>query len=182
MRSRVLTTLLLAMILAFAAYLRMTGQNWDDFSYSHPDERFLTALLLPAVGGANEYTNDDTNFPRQRLLVGDGEDRFSSAGEIAMGSDLRIAAVRDSFSSEVARWIAPDNQRIESEDNWAAVNALQTGQADIVVVNDSERHSRARVSGCWMCSIRDNCNRCAARTCIPKAMAAAAISMLAVRP
>ena len=145
MRSRVLTTLLLAMILAFAAYLRMTGQNWDDFSYSHPDERFLTALLLPAVGGANEYTSDDTNFPRQRLLVGDGEDRFSSAGEIAMGSDLRIAAVRDSFSSEVARWIAHNNRRIESEDNWAAVNALQTGQADIVVVSDREAFESAGV-------------------------------------
>ena len=142
MRSRALTTLLLTVIIAFAAFLRLTGQNWDDFSYSHPDERFLTALLLPAVGGANEYTNDESNFPRQRLLVRDGEDRLSSVEDVASDSGLRVAATRDSFSSEVARWIAPDHQRIEAEDNWIAVNALQSGQVDIVVLND-----RAAIDG-----------------------------------
>ena len=107
MKSRALTALLLTSILAFAALLRLTGQNWDDFSYSHPDERFLAVLLLPSVGGVNEYTNDESNFPRQRFLVRQGENRFASAHDIADDAGLRVGTVRDAFSAEVAQWIAP---------------------------------------------------------------------------
>ena len=145
MKSRALTALLLTLILAFAAVLRLTGQNWDDFSYSHPDERFLTALLLPAVGGANEYTNDETNFPRQLLLVREGDDRFSNAGDIASDPDLRVGAAQDSFSADVARWIAPEHQRVEAEDNRIAAVALQTGQIDVVVLSDREAINSAGV-------------------------------------
>ena len=136
MRPRALTTLLLTVIMAFAAVLRLTGQNWDDFSYSHPDERFLTALLLPAVGGTNEYTNDESNFPRQQLLVRNGEDRFSNLGDIVRDSDLRVATARDSFASEVASWIAPGNSHHAFEDNWNAISALQSSQVDVVVLSD----------------------------------------------
>lgn len=146
MRSRVVTTLLLTCILAFAAILRLTGQNWDDFSYSHPDERFLTALLLPAVGGGNEYTHDESNFPRQRLLVRQGDSRIYSADDIAYSADLRIGTVRDSFSADVAQWISSANPLVEFEDYWTAVDALQSSRIDIVIVGERDAVDSAGVS------------------------------------
>ncbi len=43
-RLDVLTGVLLVAILIFGAYLRFVGQNWDDFTHLHPDERFLTGV------------------------------------------------------------------------------------------------------------------------------------------
>ena len=43
--------LFLAAILAFGAYLRMVGRNWDESQSLHPDERFLT-MVTAAVGEA----------------------------------------------------------------------------------------------------------------------------------
>ncbi len=48
---------LLVVILLIAAYLRLTGTNWDEYTHLHPDERFLTmvesSLSLP--GSVAEY-------------------------------------------------------------------------------------------------------------------------------
>jgi YYY domain-containing protein len=50
---------LLVVILLLAAYLRLTGINWDEYTHLHPDERFLTmvesSLKLPSSVG--EYFN-----------------------------------------------------------------------------------------------------------------------------
>ena len=40
MAKNILATILLVFILLYAGMLRFTGQNWDDFTYTHPDERF----------------------------------------------------------------------------------------------------------------------------------------------
>jgi YYY domain-containing protein len=51
--------LLLVVILATGAYFRFLGQNWDDFTHLHPDERFLTGVVtsLTPVSGIGEYFN-----------------------------------------------------------------------------------------------------------------------------
>jgi hypothetical protein len=51
--------LLLILILLAGAYLRIVGTNWDDDSYNHPDERFLsmTTENLQPVSGIGEYFN-----------------------------------------------------------------------------------------------------------------------------
>ena len=69
MRNRALTTFLLAIILLYGGALRFAGQNWDDFSHTHPDELFLTLLVLPNIGGQNSFTDDADNFPEQQILV-----------------------------------------------------------------------------------------------------------------
>ena len=69
MVKNILATVLLIIILLYAGVVRFVGQNWDDFTYTHPDERFLTLNLLPQVGGRNEYTPSETRFPSQNILV-----------------------------------------------------------------------------------------------------------------
>ncbi len=55
----VLIGLLLVIILVSGAYFRFLGQNWDDFTHLHPDERFLTGVVtsLTPVSGPGEYFN-----------------------------------------------------------------------------------------------------------------------------
>ena len=146
MRIRLYSGALLAVILAFAAVLRLTGQNWDDFSYSHPDERFLTVLLLPAVGGNNEFTDDPNNFPSQRILVRHGEQAIRNAEDLRATADRLIGSVRHSFSSEVATWLAPSGQRIEFDNVWLAIEALQSRTVDVVVADIREAGESAGVT------------------------------------
>jgi YYY domain-containing protein len=54
-RSDVLVTALLACVLLLGAYFRFTGQNWDDFVHFHPDERFLTGLVVK-LGVVQSFT------------------------------------------------------------------------------------------------------------------------------
>ncbi|GAB4570702.1 MAG: hypothetical protein Kow0077_05430 [Anaerolineae bacterium] len=57
--SDVLVVALLAAIILSGAYFRFLGQNWDDFTHLHPDERFLTGVIssLSPVSGIGEYFN-----------------------------------------------------------------------------------------------------------------------------
>ncbi|WP_162909361.1 DUF2298 domain-containing protein [Aggregatilinea lenta] len=41
----VLRIVLLVAVLVLAAWLRLTDQNWDDYTHLHPDERFLTQVI-----------------------------------------------------------------------------------------------------------------------------------------
>jgi len=52
-----LTSLLLLLILAAGAYFRFSGLNWDEYSYMHPDERFLlmVAASLTPPQSVEEY-------------------------------------------------------------------------------------------------------------------------------
>ena len=48
--SDVLVGVLLAAVMLVGGYFRFVGQNWDDFTHLHPDERFLTGVAA-AMGG-----------------------------------------------------------------------------------------------------------------------------------
>ena len=131
MMKRFLTALLLAFILLFAGALRFTGQNWDDFSHTHPDERFLTLNLLPQVGGGNEYTADESRFPSQNIFIAAGGEPF----DIEYSAGRRIGAVRGTFSHKAANWLKNDPQIVDYEHEMMAVAALQAGDVDAVMVS-----------------------------------------------
>ena len=134
MRARTTTGLLLGLILAFGAVMRFTGQNWDDFSHSHPDERFLTELLLPQIGGHNTFTGDERSFPAQEVFVASETSEVSSWSEIRERGDIRLAALRGSFSAEAASWLV-DSQRLRLHDDLRQIEAaLFSGEADALVV------------------------------------------------
>ncbi|MCE7948102.1 MAG: hypothetical protein DYG88_11805 [Chloroflexi bacterium CFX4] len=50
--------LLVVIIFAVGAYFRFVGQNWDDFTHLHPDERFLTQVA-ENINGRLNLTNPD---------------------------------------------------------------------------------------------------------------------------
>ncbi len=50
-RNTVLTGALLLLLLLAGGALRYTGLNWDDFTFLHPDERFLTDVVSSIGGG-----------------------------------------------------------------------------------------------------------------------------------
>lgn len=59
----VLVSVLLVLILLVGAYFRFIGQNWDDYTHLHPDERFLTDVTsrLAPVAGIGEYFDTATS-------------------------------------------------------------------------------------------------------------------------
>ncbi len=57
-RDNVIVGILLIVVLAFGAYFRFTGQNWDDYTHLHPDERFLTTVT-EAIGGPLKQPHPD---------------------------------------------------------------------------------------------------------------------------
>ncbi len=136
MRAKTITALSLGIILIFAGILRITGQNWDDFSYTHPDERFLSILLLPNIGGGNEYTNDEINFPRQSMLARSDSQVQQDLDDLSALVGMRIGAARDTFSAQVASWLGRDNRVIPFDETAQALAALRASQLDLVIVDD----------------------------------------------
>jgi YYY domain-containing protein len=55
--------LLLIVVLLLGAYLRITGWDWDDINYLHPDERFLAMVEsgIKPVEKAGDYFNTETS-------------------------------------------------------------------------------------------------------------------------
>ncbi|MBX3082125.1 MAG: glycosyltransferase family 39 protein [Anaerolineae bacterium] len=49
-RGRIIALILMILILLVGAYYRLVGQNWDDYTHLHPDERFLTQVA-ESIGG-----------------------------------------------------------------------------------------------------------------------------------
>lgn len=59
----ILIGVLLIIVMVSGAYFRFVGQNWDDFTHLHPDERFLTGVIssLTPVSGISEYFDTDVS-------------------------------------------------------------------------------------------------------------------------
>lgn len=105
MRKNLLSTVLLAVILIYGGALRFVGQNWDDFSHTHPDELFLTLLVLPNIGGSNSFTADDAHFPEQQILALSDSTTIGSGGDLRNQPAARLGVMRDSFAAEAADWV-----------------------------------------------------------------------------
>ena len=128
---------LLLLTLAFGAHFRLWGQNWDDFSHLHPDERFLTVNLLPAVGGGLEFTPSEKRFPAQKVLVNINESRYTTYRDIQLDTDSRVGYLHDSFGEEAVVWFlngAGGRGYRSLED---AVLALNTGEIDALLLDNS---------------------------------------------
>ena len=56
-RSDILVGILLAMVMLGGGYFRFIGQNWDEFTLWHPDERFFTNMTSQ-LNGPLQFTDD----------------------------------------------------------------------------------------------------------------------------
>ncbi len=56
-RSDVLVGILLALVLMGGGYFRFIGQNWDEYTIWHPDERFFTNMTSE-LNGPQRFTDD----------------------------------------------------------------------------------------------------------------------------
>ncbi len=137
MRNKALSAILLAAILFYGGALRFTGQNWDDFSHTHPDELFLTLLVLPNLGGHNSFTDDEVNFPRQQLLVRHDSADVGSLDSIRSQPHLQIGMVANSFAVDVGRWIFSEDRRHVFDSFPSAQNALLAGGLDALLVDSA---------------------------------------------
>lgn len=130
---RVIITLLLTLIMVYGGGLRLVGQNWDDYSHTHPDEMFLTLLALPNFGGSNNFTQDEVNFPRQQIIVHAQGPEIRTQFDILNAPSLRLGAVAGTFSAEAARWLANGNLVASFPDLTAAQDALRSRQVDVLL-------------------------------------------------
>ncbi len=137
-RRRLLPPLLLLAILVYGGALRLVGHNWDDFAHIHPDERFLTALLLPQIGGGNSFTDDRIHFPEQQILTARARDVVRSRQDLLNSNALVIGAVRDAFAAEAATWlVGPDRVRVFPDLSQAEA-ALLAQEVDALLISRSQ--------------------------------------------
>ena len=150
MRNKILAAFLLVIILVYGGALRFVGQNWDDFSNTHPDELFLTLLVLPNLGGGNTFTADEARFPEQFILVKPDASGVGRLDDILYQPAIQLGAVRDTFAAEASRWLVPEERIHVFNDFGSASDALharhihallagrfQVPEADTIVVADS---------------------------------------------
>ncbi|MCY3782121.1 MAG: DUF2298 domain-containing protein [Chloroflexi bacterium] len=137
MRQKLLPSLALALILVYGAVLRFSGQNWDDFSHSHPDERFLTALLLPQIGGGNSFTADARNYPEQEILVAADNFEFRDWETLRSTPSLRLGVLHDTFAAEASTWLVDQRSVTVHDNDQAAEVSLLAGTADALLIDRS---------------------------------------------
>lgn len=135
---RLLPALVLLAILLYGGSMRLVGHNWDDFAHTHPDERFLTALLLPQIGGGNSFTDDRHNFPDQQILALRNSGRVRSRDDLLNSRSLLVGVIHDSFASEAVGWLAAPDRIREFPDMPKAESALLSGEVDALLVSQSE--------------------------------------------
>ncbi|MYD11409.1 MAG: hypothetical protein F4X02_15365 [Chloroflexi bacterium] len=135
---RLLPAVILLAILLFGGALRLLGHNWDDFAHIHPDERFLTALLLPQIGGGNSFTDDRHNFPDQQILASSSDGGIRNRDDLRNSRTRRVGAIQGSFASEAALWlVTPDRVRTYA-DLPQAERALKSREVDALLISQSE--------------------------------------------
>jgi YYY domain-containing protein len=160
MVKNIFAMILLVIILLFAGLLRFTGQNWDDFTYTHPDERFLTLNLLPQVGGHNEFTPDERHMPSQKILVPIDAIEIRTRYDIQNSPSVRVGAERDTFSYDVAVWLAGEDQVVAFDNQAMAIVALQTREVDAVIVGGIDNPAGAITTGDSLTSQQIQSFRC----------------------
>lgn len=147
MAKNILATILLVIILIYAGFVRYTGQNWDDFTYTHPDERFLTLNLLPQVGGRNEYTPDEKHFPSQKIFVNVDAVDIRTRYDIQNADAVKIGVVQDTFSADVAKWLGGESSIVPFDTSVMAIAALQAYEVDAVITNSADNQVGSTVTG-----------------------------------
>lgn len=128
--------LALVLIVLVGGFMRFTGQNWDDFSAMHPDERFLTQNLLPRVGGVLDPTRDDTNFPIQGVYSLLDNQTYISTEALRQDATARAGALRAAVSADFARWWLGDTRVLLYDDPNAAVRALVLGEVQALIFDE----------------------------------------------
>src|SRR5258708_6207280 len=78
-RKNVIIGLLLIMIFAVGAYFRFVGENWDDYTHLHPDERFLTGVAT-SLGGSLQPSGDSAIAAQQTAIC---QARYPDTGGVA---------------------------------------------------------------------------------------------------
>jgi YYY domain-containing protein len=79
-RANIVTALLLAAILLLGGYLRFSGQNWDDFTMLHPDERFLTGVA--SVIGVSGLNINDQNPSENAARTAQCQQNYPKTGGV----------------------------------------------------------------------------------------------------
>lgn len=77
--SDVLVGVLLVLVMLAGGYFRFVGQNWDDFTHLHPDERFLTDVAS-SIGGTLRPTGGDS--AQQQAQISTCMARYPDSGGI----------------------------------------------------------------------------------------------------
>ena len=134
MRKKALAALLLAIIVLYGGALRFVGQNWDDFSHTHPDELFLTLLVLPNLGGRNTFTADEAHFPEQLIIVPRDESGVRSLDDILNQPAIQLGVVRNTFSAEASRWLVEEERIHVFYDFGSATDALTARHIDALLI------------------------------------------------
>ncbi len=134
MRKTLLAAFLLVFILIYGGALRFVGQNWDDFSHTHPDELFLTLLVLPNLGGRNTFTADEARFPEQLILVPRDSPGARSLDDILNQPVIQLGAVRDTLGAEASRWLVQEERIHVFDDSGSAIDALLAHHIDALLV------------------------------------------------
>ncbi len=133
MWKKVVAAFLLVIILVYGGALRFVGQNWDDFSHTHPDELFLTLLVLPNLGGSNTYTADEARFPQQIILVPRDSTGVRSLDDIINQPAIQLGAVRDTLAAEASRWLVQEERIHDFDDFESAIDALFARHIDALI-------------------------------------------------
>lgn len=70
-RSDVIVGALLVLVMFIGGYFRFVGQNWDDFTHLHPDERFLTGVVASLGSGrlAPSYPDPTLRAQQEQLCI-----------------------------------------------------------------------------------------------------------------
>ena len=143
MGKRVIAAILLGIVVVYGGVLRLVGQNWDDFSHVHPDERFLTLFVLPQMGGANSFTGDHVHFPDQEILTLSENTIDRGIEDLRSDSGARLGVVRGSVSEEVPEWYGFPDRVTRYDDFAAAENALLRREVDALLVNAGQKQADA---------------------------------------
>ncbi len=86
--SNLLVGLMLIVVMFIGGYFRFVGQNWDDFTHLHPDERFLTGVAS-LIGTGLNFTDEPAEY--RSLLVEQCISQYPDTGGVGGYFDARCS-------------------------------------------------------------------------------------------